>query len=83
MTNQVTDHGLLNPTMAGIRKDTDSADQKELAKSLHAGKVPEAYKGVLFQMEVKGARRKVTEESDMEGDTNKSVYGTPKKMKSL
>lgn len=135
MTNQVTDHGLLNPTMAGIRKETEgeileavadkgyenaddlvsclengiiphvitddgkegykleipyeeadadtaSTDPKELAKSLHAGKIPEAYKGVISQMEVKEVRRKVTEESDEEGDTNKSVYGTPEEQKS-
>ena len=111
MTNQVTDHGMLNPTMEEIREETQdeilevvadkgyeneedmikclengmiphvilddgkdgyeleisyeeaeaditSTKPEELKKSLHAGKIPEAYKDVISDMEVKEVRRK-------------------------
>ncbi|CUO75777.1 Uncharacterised protein [[Eubacterium] contortum] len=132
MTNQVTDHGMLGPTMEDIREDTPgeilevaadkgyenekdiisclengiiphvimddgkdgyeleipyeeaeadtvSTEPAELAKSLHAGKVPEAYKEILSGMEVKEVRRKVKEEP-AESEKAGSVYGTPKEM---
>ena len=132
MTNQVTDHGMLSPTMDGIRKsepgkilevpadkgyengedmikclengiiphvimdggkdgyeleifyeeeagDTNSTNPEELKKSLHAGKIPEAYKKVISDMEVKEVRRKV---KDDPGESEKagSIYGTPEEM---
>lgn len=132
MTNQVTDHGMLGPTMEGIREDTPgeilevaadkgyenekdiisclengiiphvivddgkdgyeleipyeeaeadtaSTEPAELAKSLHAGKVPEAYKEILSGMEVKEVRRKVKEEP-AESEKAGPVYGTPEEM---
>lgn len=134
MTNQVTDHGLLNPTMKGIREETEgeiletvadkgyentddmlnclengiiphvitadgkegheleipyeetdadisSTNPEELKKCLHAGKVPEAYRGVISQMEVKEVRRRVAEGSNEETGEKKSVYGTAEEMK--
>ena len=132
MTNQVTDHGMLSPTMEGIREetpeqileavadkgyeneediikcledgiiphvipadgkdgyeleisyeeaeaDTASTKPEELKKSLHSGKIPEAYKDVISKMEVKEVRRKVKEElADIE--QSESIYGTPEEM---
>lgn len=132
MTNQVTDHGMLAPTMAGIREetqgailetvadkgyenaedmvkclengiiphvimddgkdgyeieipyevseaDTGSTDVEELKKSLHAGKIPEAYKEVISDMRVAEVRRKVKSEKEA-GENTESVYGTPEEM---
>ena len=134
MTNQVTDHGLLNPAMKGIRRETEgeileavadkgyenaedlvhclengiiphvipedgkegyeleipyeeadadvgSTDAEKLKESLRAGKVPEAYRGVISQMEVKEVSRKVPEGSEEESGEKMSVYGTPEEMK--
>ena len=88
MTNQVTDHGMLSPTMEGIQEetpeqileaDTSSTKPEELKKSLHSGKIPEAYKDVISKMEVKEVRRKVKEElADIE--QSESIYGTPEEM---
>lgn len=132
MTNQVADHGMLSPTMEGIREempdeilevvadkgyenaedmikclengiiphvimddgkdayeleipyeeseaDTTSAHADELKKSLHARKIPEAYKDVISDMTVKEVRRKVKDEST-EVEKAESIYGTPEKM---
>lgn len=132
MTNQVTDHGLLNPTMekikaeepdkiievvadkgyeepedmircleAGIiphvitgdgkdgyeleipyeenKADVSSTEPEEIRKSLHAGKIPEAYKDVITKIEVKEVRRKDTDGVEKES-TAGSVYGTPEEM---
>ena len=132
MTNQVTDHGMLNPTMEEIREETQdeilevvadkgyeneedmikclengmiphvilddgkdgyeleisyeeaeaditSTKPEELKKSLHAGKIPEAYKDVISDMEVKEVRRKVKEDlADIE--KSEAIYGTPEEM---
>ncbi len=132
MTNQVTDHGMLNPTMEEIREETQdeilevvadkgyeneedmikclengmiphvilddgkdgyeleisyeeaeaditSTKPEELKKSLHAGKIPEAYKDVISDMEVKEVRRKVKE--DLEDiEKSEAIYGTPEEM---
>lgn len=132
MTNQVTDHGILNPTMEEIREETQdeilevvadkgyeneedmikclengmiphvilddgkdgyeleisyeeaeaditSTKPEELKKSLHAGKIPEAYKDVISDMEVKEVRRKVKEDlADIE--KSEAIYGTPEEM---
>lgn len=130
MTNQVTDHGMLGPTMEGIRgqhsgeilevvadkgyeqeedmvkcleegiiphviaeegKDTyelelayeengadpSSTNPEELKKSLHSGKIPEAYKEVLSEVKVEEVRRLVKEEPEEEC---KSMYGTQEEM---
>ncbi len=110
MTNQVTDHGLLDSTLAGVREESEgiietvadkgyeseedmvkcledgiiphvitddgkdgyeleisyqeadadagSTNLEELRKALHAGMIPEAYKDVISDMEVKEVRRK-------------------------
>lgn len=132
MTNQVTDHGMLAPTMAGIREetqgailetvadkgyenaedmvkclengiiphvimddgkdgyeieipyevseaDTSSTDVEELKKSLHAGKIPEAYKEVISDMRVAEVRRKVKSEKEA-GENTEFIYGTPEEM---
>ena len=132
MTNQVTDHGMLNPTMEEIREETQdeilevvadkgyeneedmikclengmiphvilddgkdgyeleisyeeaeaditSTKPEELKKSLHAGKIPEAYKDVISDIEVKEVRRKVKEDlADIE--KSEAIYGTPEEM---
>ncbi len=57
--------------------DANSTDPQELAKCLHAGIIPEAYKGVIENIEVKEVRRKVKEEKN---EATKSVYGTPDEM---
>ena len=132
MTNQVTDHGLLNPTMKKIKAeepdkiievvadkgyeepedmircleagiiphvitvdgkdgyeleipyeeneaDVSSTEPEEIRKSLHAGKIPEAYKDVITKIEVKEVRRKDTDGAEKES-TAGSVYGTPEEM---
>ena len=132
MTNQVTDHGMLTPTMEGLREengnqilevvadkgyenaediirclengiiphvimeegksgyeleliyekaeaDTASIKREELKKSLHAGKIPEAYKEVISDMRVEEVRRKVKTEAEQEKKV-KSVYGTTDEM---
>ena len=132
MTNQVTAHGMLTPTMEGLREengnqilevvadkgyenaediirclengiiphvimeegksgyeleliyekaeaDTASIKREELKKSLHAGKIPEAYKEVISDMRVEEVRRKVKTEAEQEKKV-KSVYGTTDEM---
>lgn len=129
MTNQVTDHGLLESTMERIKQteaadiveviadkgyedtedmvkclekgiiphvitddgkdgyeieipyeaaetDVNSTEPEELKKCLHAGDVPEAYKGVIDKAEVKEVRRKVVDKREKPA----SVYGTQKEM---
>lgn len=130
MTNQVTDHGMIESTMAHIKEespdsiveavadkgyentddmlaclengiipnvitddgkdgyeieteyeenDTDASSTKpeDLKKCLHAGVIPDAYKGVIEGMEVKEVRRKVKEDNDQ---APKSIYGTAEEM---
>ena len=132
MTNQVTDHGLLNPTMEKIKAEepdkiievvadkgyeepedmircleagiiphvitgdgkdgyeleipyeeneaeVSSTEPEEIRKSLHAGKIPEAYKDVITKIEVKEVRRKDTDGAEKES-TAGSVYGTSEEM---
>lgn len=133
MTNQVTDHGLLTPTMKGIREesgdeildvvadkgyeqsedmvqclengiiphvitddgkdgyeleipyeeaetDLASTSPEELRKALHAGMIPEAYREVITDIEVKEVRRKESDEPESE-DVQTSPYGTSEEMK--
>ena len=130
MTNQVTDHGIIESTMAHIKEespdsiveavadkgyentddmlaclengiipnvitddgkdgyeieteyeenDTDASSTKpeDLKKCLHAGVIPDAYKGVIEGMEVKEVRRKVKEDNDQ---APKSINGTSEEM---
>lgn len=132
MTNQVTDHGLLDSTLREVRKEsagvietvadrgyeseedmikcledgiiphviTDdgkdgyemeipyeemaatnagSTKPEELARLLHAGIIPEAYKDVISDIEIKEVRRKVSDETEA-GKPERSVYGTPEEM---
>lgn len=50
-----------------------------MKKSLHAGKIPEAYKEVISDMRVEEVRRKVKTEAEQEKKV-KSVYGTTDEM---
>lgn len=132
MTNHVTDHGMLAPTMEEIRKETqgtvsevvadrgyknvddmvkclengiiphvitddgkdgyeieityeesepdmESTEADELKKSLHAGKIPEAYREVISDMRVEEVRRKVKTENENTGNAE-SIYGTSEEM---
>lgn len=130
MTNKVTDHGLLAPTVADVRSedailevvadrgyenqedmikcledgiiphviladgkdsyeleleyveaecDPTSTKSEELSKCLHAGEIPDAYKGVIESAEVKTVRRKVTDDEEEQTDS-KSPYGTEEEM---
>lgn len=132
MTNRVTDHGLLEPTLEEGRKESSgiietvadrgyesgedmvkcledgiiphvitadgkdgyeietgyqkaetdavSTDPGELKKALHAGAVPDAYEDVISGMEVTEVRRKVSDETEGDGEAA-SIYGTPEEMK--
>lgn len=131
MTNQVTDHGLLNPTLDGIRKESDgvieavadkgyecaedmvkcleegivphvitedgkdgyeleidyeaneadaaSTDPEDIKKALHAGIIPDIYKEVITDIEVKEVRRKVNDKPEDE-ESVRSIYGTEEEM---
>lgn len=132
MTNQVTDHGLLNSTLERIREenrdkileavadkgyvdredmvkclengiiphvivdngkdgyeleisyekaecDISSTKPEELKKSLHAGRIPDAYDGIISEIKIKEVRRKVMDESEAT-ETSESIYGTTEEM---
>jgi transposase len=57
--------------------DVNSTNAEELNKCLHAGFIPEAYKDVIENIEVKEVRRKVKEEKS---EVVNSPYGTPAEM---
>ena len=131
MTNQVTDHGLLDSTLETVRKESEgvietvadkgyeseedmvkcledgiiphvitddgkdgyeleidyiesedlnleSTEAEELKRALHAGEIPDAYKDVISDIEVKEVRRKVSDE--LVNEAEKSIYGTPEEM---
>lgn len=128
MTNQVTDHGLLDSTLAEIRKeeegiletvadreyeseddmikcledgiiphvitddgkdgykmeipyersddvDAENTKLEELRKALHSGVIPEAYKDVISDIEIKEVRRKVSDGPEVNQQAE-SIYGT-------
>lgn len=132
MTNQVTDHGLLNSTLEEVRKEeegiietvadrryeseedmikcleegiiphvitdegkdgyelvipyeesddvnAESTDPDELRKALRAGVIPEAYKDIISDIEIKEVRRKVSDEPEAD-EPAKSIYGTQEEM---
>ena len=59
--------------------DPSSTKSEELSGCLHAGKIPEAYKGVIESAEVKTVRRKVQDPVGEEDAAN-SPYGTEEEM---
>lgn len=59
--------------------DTTSTQREELAKCLHTGKIPDAYKDVIESIEVKTTRRKVKDATE-ESSNLKSPYGTEAEM---
>lgn len=61
--------------------DVESYDSSELKKALHAGFIPDAYKDVISDMEIKEIKRKISEKSDAENISIKSIYGTPEEMR--
>lgn len=130
MTNQVTDHGLMAPTAAGICSeeeildvvadrgyenqkdmircleegiiphvilpdgkdsyeleleyiesecDRSSTKSEELAKCLHAGEIPDAYREVIESAEIKTVCRSIKEADESTGII-KSPYGTEEEM---
>ena len=60
--------------------DVHSTEPEELKKALHAGVIPEAYKDVLSDMEVKEVRRKVSDEPEKE-NAEEPPYGTEEEMR--
>ena len=58
--------------------DPTSTKSEELSKCLHAGEIPDAYKGVIESAEVKTVRRKVTDEEEQ--NDSQSPYGTEEEM---
>ena len=59
--------------------DAASTDPNEIKKALHAGIIPDAYKNVISEMEIKDVRRKVSDEPEEE-KTVRSIYGTDAEM---
>lgn len=59
--------------------DVTSSRPEEIKKSLHAGKIPEVYKDVITEMEIKEIRRKDKDET-VEDTGARGVYGTPGEM---
>lgn len=57
--------------------DVNSTEAEALSRCLHAGVIPEAYKGVIENIEVKEVKRKVKEEKN---ENVNSPYGTPAEM---
>lgn len=57
--------------------DIAGTTPEELKKSLHAGKIPTAYKDIIVEMKVEEVRRKVKDEP---GEKVESIYGTPEEM---
>ena len=78
-TNDGKDGYELEISYEEAEADITSTKPEELKKSLHAGKIPEAYKDVISDMEVKEVRRKVKEDlADIE--KSEAIYGTPEEM---
>ena len=58
--------------------DSASTEAEDLKNCLHAGVIPDAYEGIIEDMEVVEVRRKVLNEPEQEV---KSPYGTEEEMK--
>lgn len=56
-----------------------STEPDELRKALHAGVIPEAYKDIISDIEIKEVRRKVSDEPEAD-EPAKSIYGTQEEM---
>lgn len=56
--------------------DLSSTNPEELSKALHAGKIPEAYKDVITDVQVTEVRRRVKPQASQEA----SIYGTKEEM---
>ena len=59
--------------------NAESTDPDELRKALHAGVIPEAYKDIISDIEIKEVRRKVSDEPEAD-EPAKSIYGTQEEM---
>lgn len=73
VTNQVTDHGLMESTMEGIKE----AEPEKLTKALHVGQIREAYEPVIQEIKVETVRRK---EPDEKAEKSSSIYGSQEEM---
>ena len=64
-----------------VESECDPASTKgeDLAKCLHAGEIPDAYKDVIKSAEIKEVRRKI-KEADEESSPIRSPYGTEEEM---
>ncbi|MCQ2545858.1 MAG: transposase [Clostridia bacterium] len=60
--------------------DPSSMKSEEISRCLHAGEIPDAYRGVIDSCEVKSVRRKIRKSSE-ESVPEKSPYGTEKEMR--
>lgn len=58
--------------------DVESTEPEAFGKALHAGVIPKAYEDAISDIEIKEARRKVSD--DPEDNKEKSIYGTPEEM---
>lgn len=61
-----------------IDVDTTSTKAEEISKTLHAGKIPDAYKDVIEEIEVKEVKKWVKEA--VEGDPKNNIYGSEDEM---
>ena len=80
----ITDEGkdgyeLVIPYEKSDDVNAESTDPDELRKALHAGVIPEAYKDIISDIEIKEVRRKVSDEPEAD-EPAKSIYGTQEEM---
>lgn len=80
----ITDEGkdgyeLVIPYEESDDVNADSTDPDELRKAFHAGVIPEAYKDIISDIEIKEVRRKVSDEPEAD-EPAKPIYGTQEEM---
>ena len=80
----ITDEGkdgyeLVIPYEESDDVNAESTDPDELRKALHAGVIPEAYKDIISDIEIKEVRRKVSDEPEAD-EPAKFIYGTQEEM---
>lgn len=80
----ITDEGkdgyeLVVPFEESDDVNAESTEPDELRKALHAGVIPEAYKDIISDIEIKEVRRKVSDELQAD-EPSKSIYGTQEEM---
>lgn len=73
-------YGLEIPYEEADNVDVERTDSDGLKKALHAGMIPEAYKDVISDIEIKEVRRKVSDEPEADRMA-RTPYGTPEEMK--